>query len=341
MEGSVDRTLSGCSQVGNRDTASVALTPPSSDDRSSRTWVVLRQARLLVWASSIDVDARVTPLDPPRATRKRPHRSSASRRSRLFSDASLCLDKEQSLATRPARRSNSQPSLSRDTAAAWGTRPSADDEERCYPRDSTAGRRPRRSTAAAAFAWKGKSPSRNRLRRGAAAPARFCPNGDTCSPSSTRITTCRRSSPLSAVGGALREHRPPDVGALLGHERVPVPPVRRPPCSPRIAGGRPSLLSARSRRSLLPCCGGTRSSRGRTSVDAPTSSRGSSLATRRASPVGSRGPALRGQRGTEAPEVEARCPTRPQSPAGRAKRVRARRRRDTRASRRAGPRQPL
>ena len=31
-----------------------------------------------------------------------------------------------------------------------------------------------------------------------------------------------------------------------------------------------------------------------------------------------RSPASRGQRGTEAPEVEARCPTRPQSPAGRA-----------------------
>jgi hypothetical protein len=42
-------------------------------------------ARLPRRASSIDVDARVTSLDRP-GTRKRPHRSSASRRSRLFSD---------------------------------------------------------------------------------------------------------------------------------------------------------------------------------------------------------------------------------------------------------------
>ena len=55
---------------------------------------------------------------------------------------------------------------------------------------------------------------------------------------------------LRAVGGALCEHRPPDVGALLGHESVSVPPVRRPPCSPRQAGLR-SVEAKRTRSSPI------------------------------------------------------------------------------------------
>ena len=87
-------------------------------------------------ASSIDVDARVTPWIPPGNPES--GRTGAARlgAAGYSATASLCLDKQQSLATRPARRSNSQPSLSRDTAAAWGTRPSADDEERCHPREA-------------------------------------------------------------------------------------------------------------------------------------------------------------------------------------------------------------
>ena len=63
-----------------------------------------------------------------------------------------------------------------------------------------------------------------------------------------------------AGGGALCEGRPPDVGALLGHESVHVPPFRRPPCSPRIAGkSAPRRRNARRgsragpwRRAILP-----------------------------------------------------------------------------------------